>query len=328
MKKSLYDILGVPADAAPQEVKEAYEQRLAQLPESDNVTRMALKEAWHVLSSPSRRASYDASLQPLVVPIYEEDEKSRRKISRAVIWLLVPLVVAVGLGFYKMRSKPVPAETVVTRVVSVDQALSQQKQPLVASATVISGTGTSNAGNGLSPVALFEKASASVVRINTTDIAGMALGVGSGVVIGDGLVITNCHVARTGPRIVVKHGNDQYDARIDRVDDEFDLCRLAVFGLRAPAVSIGRSSSLKVGQKVFAIGSPQGLDLTLSDGLVSALRTTNDVNVIQTSAPVSQGSSGGGLFTETGELVGIVTFQMKNGQNLNFAVAAEHIVRP
>lgn len=327
MKKSLYDILGVPADAAPQEVKEAYEQRLAQLPESDNVTRMALKEAWHVLSSPSRRASYDASLQPLVVPIYEEDEKSRRKISRAVIWLLVPLVAAVGLGLYKMRSKPVPAETVVTRVVSVDQALRQQ-QPLMAQANLPPMESSVGIGGKLSPVALFEKASASVVRINTTDIAGMALGVGSGVVIGDGLVITNCHVAKTGPRIVVKHGNDQYDARIDRVDDEFDLCRLAVFGLRAPAVSIGRSSSLKVGQKVFAIGSPQGLDLTLSDGLVSALRTTNDVNVIQTSAPVSQGSSGGGLFTETGELVGIVTFQMKNGQNLNFAVAAEHIVRP
>lgn len=327
MKKSLYDILGVPADAAPQEVKEAYEQRLAQLPESDNVTRMALKEAWHVVSSPSRRASYDASLQPLVVPIYEEDEKSRRKISRAVIWLLVPLVAAVGLSLYKMRSKPVPAETVVTRVVSVDQALRQQ-QPLMAQANLPPMESSVGIGGKLSPVALFEKASASVVRINTTDIAGMALGVGSGVVIGDGLVITNCHVARTGPRIVVKHGNDQYDARIDRVDDEFDLCRLAVFGLRAPAVSIGRSSSLKVGQKVFAIGSPQGLDLTLSDGLVSALRTTNDVNVIQTSAPVSQGSSGGGLFTETGELVGIVTFQMKNGQNLNFAVAAEHIVRP
>jgi len=327
MKKSLYDILGVPADAAPQEVKEAYEQRLAQLPESDNVTRMALKEAWHVLSSPSRRASYDASLQPLVVPIYEEDEKSRRKISRAVIWLLVPLVAAVGLGLYKMRSKPVPAETVVTRVVSVDQALSQQK-PLMAQANLPPMESSVGIGGKLSPVALFEKASASVVRINTTDIAGMALGVGSGVVIGDGLVITNCHVARTGPRIVVKHGNDQYDARLDRLDDEFDLCRLAVLGLRAPAVSIGRSSSLKVGQKVFAIGSPQGLDLTLSDGLVSALRTTNDVNVIQTSAPVSQGSSGGGLFTETGELVGIVTFQMKNGQNLNFAVAAEHIVRP
>lgn len=328
MKKSLYDILGVPADAAPQDVKEAYEQRLAQLPDSDAVTRMALKEAWHVLSNPSRRASYDASLQPLVVPIYEEDEKTRRHIGRAAVWLLLPLIAALGFGVYKMPPRDAHTEVVTQRVVTVDQALSQQRQPVVAQTHVIAGASVTGASNGLSPVALFEKASASVVRINTTDIAGMALGVGSGVVIGEGLVITNCHVARTGPRIVVKHGSDQYDARIDRIDDEFDLCRLAVFGLRAPAVSIGRSADLKVGQKVFAIGSPQGLDLTLSDGLVSALRTTNDVNVIQTSAPVSQGSSGGGLFTESGELVGIVTFQMKSGQNLNFAVAAEHIVRP
>lgn len=328
MKKSLYDILGVPPDATPQEVKEAYERRLSQLPESEQVHRMALKEAWHVLSSTSRRASYDASLQPLVVPIYEADEKSRRHITRAVVWLFLPLVAAVGFGVYSMRAKAPPTELVTSRVVSVDQALSQEKSPLGATTQAQQGGSVVSPSNGLSPVALFEKASASVVRINTTDIAGVGLGVGSGVVIGDGLVITNCHVVKTGPRIVVKHGNDQYDARIDRVDDEFDLCRLAVFGLRAPAVTIGRSVDLKVGQKVFAIGSPQGLDLTLSDGLVSALRTTNDVQVIQTSAPVSQGSSGGGLFTESGELVGIVTFQMKNGQNLNFAVAAEHIVRP
>lgn len=79
-------------------------------------------------------------------------------------------------------------------------------------------------------------------------------------------------------------------------------------GLDAPAAVLGRVANLRVGQKVDAIGSPRGLDLTLSDGLVSSLRETPDGPQIQTSAPISPGSSGGGLFTEDGQLVGIVTY--------------------
>ena len=84
---------------------------------------------------------------------------------------------------------------------------------------------------------------------------------------------------------------------------------------------------MQVGQKVYAIGSPQGLDLTLSDGMVSSLREGEDGTFIQTTAPISPGSSGGGLFNERGVLVGIVTFQMRSGQNLNFAIPADWIER-
>ncbi len=81
----------------------------------------------------------------------------------------------------------------------------------------------------------------------------------------------------------------------------------------------------KVGQRVYAIGAPQGLELTLSEGLISALRGTDKGAIIQTTAPVSPGSSGGGLFNSSGQLVGIVTFQRKSGQNLNFALPAAWI---
>ena len=84
---------------------------------------------------------------------------------------------------------------------------------------------------------------------------------------------------------------------------------------------------VRTGQKVFAIGAPQGLELTISEGIVSSLRETKLGTVIQTTAPISPGSSGGGLFNVSGQLIGITTFQSKTGQNLNFAVPADWIAQ-
>ncbi|MBQ0959001.1 serine protease, partial [Ideonella sp. 4Y11] len=180
-------------------------------------------------------------------------------------------------------------------------------------------------GPALSPEALFARASASVVRINAQSGQGGVSG--SGVVLGPGTVVTNCHVARGGARLRVLQGAQGFDASVELADETHDLCRLSVPGLDAPAAPIGRVASLRVGQKVYAIGSPRGLDLTLSDGLVSSLRETPEGTLIQTSAPISPGSSGGGLFTEDGLLVGIVTFQVRDGQNLNFAVPVDWVLR-
>ena len=76
---------------------------------------------------------------------------------------------------------------------------------------------------------------------------------------------------------------------------------------------------------MYAIGAPQGFDLTLSEGLVSGLRTTDEGRLIQTTAAISQGSSGGGLFNDEGQLAAITTFYLSRGQNLNFAVPANRI---
>jgi S1-C subfamily serine protease len=172
---------------------------------------------------------------------------------------------------------------------------------------------------------VFGQVSVSVVRINVFNAAGAPVSTGSGVVIGPGTVITNCHVALGGETLEVKLGGAAYSATVEIADEERDLCRLGVNGLTAPAVSIGSVDSLRVGQRVFAIGAPQGLDLTISDGIVSALREVRGGKMIQTSAPVSPGSSGGGLFDASARLVGIVTFQNRVGQNLNFAVPADWV---
>ncbi len=77
--------------------------------------------------------------------------------------------------------------------------------------------------------------------------------------------------------------------------------------------------------RVFAIGAPYGLELSLSDGLIAALRHENGVDLVQTTAPISRGLSGGGLFDAQGRLVGITTFYLSGSQNLNFAIAADQI---
>jgi hypothetical protein len=148
---------------------------------------------------------------------------------------------------------------------------------------------------------------------------------GSGVVIGRGRVITNCHVTKGGAQVTVKSGADSRTASVSVADEELDLCSLDVSLFDAPSVSVGTAASLRTGQRVYAIGAPMGLELTISEGIVSSLRAVDGGTMIQTTAPVSPGSSGGGLFNSEGQLVGVVTFQHRFGQNLNFAVPADWI---
>lgn len=97
-------------------------------------------------------------------------------------------------------------------------------------------------------------------------------------------------------------------------------------GLSGSCVAVRRSSSLQVGERIYAMGAPKGLELTLSEGLMSGLRDKEGVRIIQTTAPISPGSSGGGLFDVQGKLVGITTFYLAEGQDLNFALPGDWVL--
>jgi S1-C subfamily serine protease len=177
----------------------------------------------------------------------------------------------------------------------------------------------------ISPEALYDRLAPSIVMVGRFDGKGKLTGVGSGVVTGPGEVVTNCHVLRKASSVQIKSGNATYEAKLRYPDVSRDLCQLEVKELNAPAVEIASLSEVRVGQKVYALGNPRGLERTFSDGLVSALRTAKDEPMIQTTAPVSPGSSGGGLFDARGRLIGITTLALREAQNLNFAVPAEWI---
>jgi tetratricopeptide (TPR) repeat protein len=177
----------------------------------------------------------------------------------------------------------------------------------------------------LSPQELFKRLSPSVFVVEVLDESGSLVAFGSGVAVASDQVITNKHVIDAGVAFRVKQGSRVGHAAVTYVDPDHDLCLLTVEGLRAPAVSVRLSSVLKVGERVYSIGAPEGLELTISEGLISGLREFEEVRLIQTSAAISHGSSGGGLFDARGQLVGVTTFFLKEGQNLNFALPGEWV---
>jgi serine protease Do len=186
-------------------------------------------------------------------------------------------------------------------------------------------------------VHLIKETKPGVVFIKTYDAAGKAVGSGSGFFISaDGQVITNFHVLAGRSGAVVK----TFDGRVLRItnvlaaDKTHDLIRVAVDLQHPVQPSAGeplRPLRLavrppQVGERVMVIGNPKGLEMSVSDGIVSALRTHRRYGqVIQHTAPMSPGSSGGPLFNMEGRVIGVCTFHKLGGQNLNFAVSASAI---
>ncbi|HVE54112.1 MAG TPA: serine protease, partial [Ramlibacter sp.] len=163
-------------------------------------------------------------------------------------------------------------------------------------------------GPALSAEELYERIAPSIWLVESHK-GGNAGGIGSAVVIAPGTLITNCHVVEGARLLAVVHGDRRFPAHLQHRDPVRDLCQLRAPGVDARPVPIAGSLNLRVGAKVYALGNPKGLELTLSDGLVSALRRnrTGELEYVQISVPISPGSSGGGLFDTAGRLVGITT---------------------
>lgn len=176
----------------------------------------------------------------------------------------------------------------------------------------------------LTPAEVFAKVSPSVWHVRTYDRDGLRYRQGSAVVVDRHTVVTNCHVLVYASRIMLSQGKTRVPATLRLWDTERDVCELKATQIDSPAVTLADVKKLAVGQPVYAIGSPLGLENTLSNGLLSSLRKSDDgaLKLIQTSAPISPGSSGGGLFDDQGRLVGLttLTYGDKTAQNLNFAV--------
>ena len=179
--------------------------------------------------------------------------------------------------------------------------------------------------HALEPDKIFEMVSPSIVLI-VAPTSERSFNQGSGVVVGPETVVTNCHVLKKAKAISVKRGQEYLQAQLQYPDVERDLCQIKVPDLKAPPVKIGLTSSLRVGQRVYTLGNPEGLELTFSEGLFSALRGNEGNKRIQISATITHGSSGGGLFDDQGRLIGITSSGLKDGAlGLNFAIPADYI---
>lgn len=179
----------------------------------------------------------------------------------------------------------------------------------------------------LTPQDLFSRVSPLVYIVEDLDDAGNVTATASAVGVEQDELLTNKHAVVDGISLRIRQGATVWSAKVEKLDEAADFCLLRVPDLNkiVPAKMRG-SESFRVGERVYAIGSPLGLELSLSDGLIAGLRSEGEVRLVQTTAPISPGSSGGGLFDAEGNLIGITTFHLVGGQNLNFAIAAERLV--
>ena len=156
------------------------------------------------------------------------------------------------------------------------------------------------------------------------------LGSGSGIMISsNGYILTNYHVTKASHDFAVRVENDEkvyFTNRLIKYHSDFDLAIIRIDRKLTPIRIYQSPQPLVRGQRVVAIGSPQGLFNTVSDGIISGFRTIDMVDMIQFTAPISNGSSGGALINMYGELIGISTSGIDDGQNINFAVDYKSIL--
>ncbi|HUO29743.1 MAG TPA: serine protease [Bryobacteraceae bacterium] len=161
------------------------------------------------------------------------------------------------------------------------------------------------------------------------DVGGEPTALGSGFVLRGGLIVTNCHViagaARGYVRLVGKDAKYAIQGTV-AVDDTNDLALVAVTDLKAPALPLADSSHVVVGDDAYAVGNPQGLEGTFSQGIISAIRHSQGVMRFQITAPISPGSSGGPILDTTGKVIGIAVGIFTGGQNLNLAIPSSYLL--
>lgn len=203
-----------------------------------------------------------------------------------------------------------------------------------------SGTATStdaSSADGL--VGVINAITPSVVEITTEQMVTTSYGfwggqqvvsgAGSGVIFtADGYIITNAHVVEGAQQITVKlNDGTTYNATLVGSDSQSDIAVIKIDATGLTPAVLGDSDTIAIGETAIAVGNPSNLGVTSTDGIISALNRSvtvegNTMNLIQTSAAISPGNSGGGLFNSKGELIGIVNAKNadENAEGLGFAI--------
>lgn len=177
---------------------------------------------------------------------------------------------------------------------------------------------------------ILARVSPAVVTVLTADSRGVERGFGSGFAVHpDGVVVTAWHVIAGASRvqIALQDGRSLDVEGILADDEQNDLALLKVSGRDLPTVPLGDSDGMRRGDRVLVLGSPMGLGQSASEGIVSApVRVLPRIGeVLQVTAPISPGSSGGPVLNSRGEAVGVATAFLRGGQNLNFAIPINRV---
>ena len=185
------------------------------------------------------------------------------------------------------------------------------------------------AASTLTPQEIAKKALDSTVLLVMEDINGQPLGVGSGFFVQPNQIATNFHVIEGAAHGTAKRvGQDTVFSieGLTAIDEDRDLAIVQVSDAQVRSLPLADSDVVAVGDTVYVVGNPKGfLEGTFSHGLISAIRQLDARRLFQLTAPISSGNSGGPVLNERGEVVGVAVAQVKDGQNLNFAVPSNYL---
>jgi hypothetical protein len=182
---------------------------------------------------------------------------------------------------------------------------------------------------GQSATEIAKKAIQSTVSIVALDNTSQPLGFGSGFIIEDELIATNVHVIEGCSSAYVLVNGQEKKYKIDgylSIDKSNDLVILKVSGLKQKSINLNQGNIPEIGEKIYAIGNPKGFNGTFSEGIISGIRNFDKNQVLQITAPISPGSSGGPVLNQKGEVVGVAFATYSEGQNLNFAIPVEYLL--
>lgn len=177
----------------------------------------------------------------------------------------------------------------------------------------------------LSYESIFKSTKNSIVFIESKAPNG-SLSQGSGVVLYNNIVATNKHVLENGNEITISQGNKYWHVQEIAISNSIDVAFLKIKDLDLPQILKHSPCHPAIGSKIFTLGNPKGFEATFTDGIISGIRNINNTSYYQISAPISPGSSGGALLDQTGKLLGITTFKIRGGENLNFAISIDNII--
>jgi V8-like Glu-specific endopeptidase len=181
----------------------------------------------------------------------------------------------------------------------------------------------------LDPREIYKRVEAAVVAVEAIGPDGKPTKTGTGFLISsDGRFLTNYHVISHSKQATVHLANgDAYDTvEVLSVDKRKDIALLKIQAVELPYLALGRSGAVEIGDTIYSVSNPLGTALqnTLSQGLVSGKRDMDGYRVLQVSAPISHGSSGGPIFNTAAEVVGVAAFSFEGGQSLNFAIPIDY----
>ena len=180
----------------------------------------------------------------------------------------------------------------------------------------------------LAPEEIYESVLPSTLTLEIQNAAGQRFIGTAFLALGEGLAVTAWHVVHDAKRVEARfadHRRVTVSGLVDK-NEELDLALIRLDTGARPRIALS-STTPRIGSRIYVVGAPRGLDFSISDGLLSQIRTVDHVRYYQVSCPISPGDSGGPVLNERGEAVGIMSWRKTNAENVSFAVPSVDLAR-